>query len=138
LNFKHNIELNMINTLLDIEKKTEEAFFEKKPNQNCNFTEDQIKELSQIFQFFMNPKSKLLNIKDLVVSLKTLGYNESHPIITSIITNLDKKFPISDLDFPTFLNELCENLVIFFKKNIKLFCFREIRRKLEVENRCLI
>ena len=104
-----------INTLLDKEKKPEEPLFEKKPfNENSNFTEDQIKELSQIFQFFMNPKSKLLNIKDLVVSLKTLGYIETHPILTSIITNLDKKFPISDLDFPTFLNELCENLVFFF------------------------
>lgn len=78
---------------------------------NAIFAEDQIKELSNVFQFFMNPKSKLLNIKDLILSLKTLSYFETNPILISIITKIDKKFSNSDVDFPTFLNEICNTLV---------------------------
>lgn len=81
---------------------------------NSFFTKGQIQELNEIFQFFMNPKSKLMNLKDLIASLKTLGYNETHPILCSIITKIDKKFDNSDLDFPTFFNHICEFLVIIF------------------------
>jgi len=59
--------------------KKDDFLFEKKLiEENSIFSSEQIAELSQIFQFFMNPKSKLLNLKDLIVSLKSLGYFESH------------------------------------------------------------
>ena len=103
----------MNSNTLKKDKKFEDIIIEKKvSSQNSNFTDDQLQEISQIFQFFMNPKSKLLNLKDLVTSLKTLGYLETHPILSSIITRIDKKYVNSDIDYPTFLNEICDILVI--------------------------
>ena len=79
--------------------------------ENDVFSAEQLTELTQVFQFFMNPKSKLLNLKDLMISLKSLGYFESHPHLSSVISKIDKKFPNSDIDLSTFLNETCEILV---------------------------
>lgn len=93
-------------------KKSEDIPFNKNDlPENSNFTREQIQELFNIFQFFMNPKSKLINVKDIIASLKTLGYYESHPILCSIITKIDQKFPDKDLDFPLFINQICEFLV---------------------------
>ena len=88
---------------LPIDKKLQE--------ENGVFSAEQLTELTQVFQFFMNPKSKLLNLKDLMISLKSLGYFDSHPHLSSVISKIDKKFPNSDVDLSTFLNETCEILV---------------------------
>ena len=93
--------------------------------ENGVFSADQLTELTQVFQFFMNPKSKLLNLKDLIISLKSLGYFESHPHLSSVIGKIDRKFPNSDIDLPTFLNEICEILVFFFFLENFFFFFFE-------------
>lgn len=79
--------------------------------QQSNFDQNQMNELYEIFKTFMNPQSKMINMKEIITGMKTLNFFENNKIISSILYKINDKFANQDMDFPLFINELNENLV---------------------------
>jgi Ca2+-binding EF-hand superfamily protein len=73
--------------------------------------QDQIEELLEIFVHFMNPLTKVVNLKDVITAMKLLDSSKQNFLITSIFEELDKKYENDDLDFTRFVLEIDKNIV---------------------------
>jgi len=79
---------------------------------NESFTTDQILDLYDAFQSFIDPRTKLMNIESLVSCATTLGLDQKNPSIMRILNTIREKEGNGEiqLDFDSFLLELTENL----------------------------
>jgi len=79
---------------------------------NESFTTDQILDLFDAFQSFVDPHSKLMNMDSLISCASTLGLDQKNPTIIKILNSIKEKEVAGEiqLDFDTFLLELTETL----------------------------
>lgn len=87
------------------------SFDQKKLNLLKTLDQEKIQELSDIYTKFMNPQTKLLNIKDVVNAMKLLDSTKQIFLIISIFDGLDKKYENTDLDFTNFVIEVDKSIV---------------------------
>lgn len=75
---------------------------------NESFTSDQILEIFDAFDCFVDPKTKLMNINSLISCAGSLGLDEKHPTIMKVLEGISDE--IGETDFETFVNELTRRL----------------------------
>jgi len=59
---------------------------------NENFTKEQIAELYEIFVCFEDKYTHLLNFRDMISSVSTLGLLDKNPIIERILIGIDEEY----------------------------------------------
>ena len=78
---------------------------------NENFTPDQILDLFDAFQSFVDPRTKLLNIESLISCATTLGLDKKNPTIINLLDHIKAKGEEElELTFEIFMGELGKKL----------------------------
>mmetsp|Transcript_63439 Transcript_63439/g.73809 ORF Transcript_63439/g.73809 Transcript_63439/m.73809 type:complete len:181 (-) Transcript_63439:196-738(-) len=75
---------------------------------NESFTTDQILEVFDAFDCFVDPRSKLMNVGSLISCASSLGLDEKHPTILKVLQGISDE--LGEIDFETFVNELTKRL----------------------------
>lgn len=75
---------------------------------NESFSNDQVLEIFDAFDCFVDPRTKLMNVGNLISCAGSLGLDEKHPTIMKVLQAISEEF--EDVDFEIFVNELTRRM----------------------------
>ena len=97
----------------ETQKKDLDAIMSKDiGKKNPIFTADSIAELHAMFSLYADPRQRRADIRDILMTAKTLGLDR-YELVTRIIEEIGDAYGGDPLDFETFLRELTTRIVIF-------------------------
>lgn len=79
---------------------------------NPIFTADSIAELHAMFALYADPRQRRADIRDILMTAKTLGLDR-YELVYRVIEEIGDAYGGDPLDFETFLRELTTRIVIF-------------------------
>ena len=71
----------------------------------------------------------MLNFRDMISAVTTLGLFDKNPIIMKILMGIEEEYGDSEMDFLTFLGELTARLVTLFKSFLNLYLGTPFNRR---------
>ena len=99
----------------ETQKKDLEAVLAKDIGvKNPIFSADFVSELHSMFSLFADPRQRRADIRDILMTAKTLGLDAKYEIVFHAIQNLAESTGGDALDFETFLKELTARVVLFY------------------------
>lgn len=78
---------------------------------NPVFSSDFVAELHSMFSLFADPRQRRADIRDILMTAKTLGLDKSYEIVFHAIHDIAEGSGGDALDFETFLKELTAKVV---------------------------
>ena len=97
----------------ETQKKDLDAIMNKDiGKKNPIFTADSIAELHAMFSLYADPRQRRADIRDILMTAKTLGLDR-YELVYRVIEEIGDAYGGDPLDFETFLRELTTRIVIF-------------------------
>ena len=79
---------------------------------NPIFTADSIAELHAMFSLYADPRQRRADIRDILMTAKTLGLDR-YELVYRVIEEIGDAYGGDPLDFETFIRELTTRIVIY-------------------------
>ena len=98
----------------DLQQKDLNAILAKDiGGKNPVFSNDFIGDLHSMFSLYADPRQRRADIRDILMTAKTLGLDTKYEIVFGAIQAICDDVGADALDFETFLKELTNKVVIF-------------------------